>query len=255
MNSISRVLTNRYVLIAVGGVVAIELALFGLIQAEVIIWERKVGIAVFTAIPLFLIAVIQLMYNGRLQRTDFLRNYAEEFFTNAELYSAFHELVYTYTDADYAEVCRLIAEKESQNEISASTPRPYFVEVLRSLGEASNTNRLFHPKYFQGSPEERRLDMLIGYFDLLGYHYSKGFLSMGDMAGSLGHYLNIMEKRQIVKDMRQIYKDAIENPDYVRANGQIQPFNFFEKLMRAVAQYNEVREEAVKREIHRDHHA
>ena len=80
--------------------------------------------------------------------------------------------------------------------------------------------------------------MLIGYFDLLGYHYAKGFFAIDDVAGSLGHYLNILSKRQVIKKVREIYRDSITQPRYSKENGYIRPFCYFDHLMVAVENYN-----------------
>jgi hypothetical protein len=250
--TIQKLLTSRFVVLGLSGVLFIEVALWGLVASKVLDFENKISFQAFTVIPLFLIAIIQLVYNGRLQKTDFLRDYAEEFFTNESLYSAFHQLVYTYTDSDFAAVKAAVAAKETSDPSLPNQAKPIFFQVPRSLGEDAPGSRLYHPRYFQGSPEERRLDMLIGYFDLLGYHYSRGFLPLQDIAGSLGHYLNILSKREIMREMRQVYRDAIRDPKYAERNGRIRPFEYFEKLMKAIEEYNNEIEKALNRELERN---
>jgi len=45
--------------------------------------------------------------------------------------------------------------------------------------------RLYDPSTFQFSEEERRLDALLGFFDILGYHHHRGVVHMQDIAGVL----------------------------------------------------------------------
>ena len=118
-------------------------------------WSSKVDYQVFTILPLFALALLQLYYNGRLQKTEFIRKYAENFFTNESIYSAFHELVYQYTDKDFELIDRIIKEKEEANLLSDQSPRPMFVPLNDVSPPRGEGKRLYHPKYFQRSLEER----------------------------------------------------------------------------------------------------
>lgn len=252
LHRLQKLLTSRFVLLGLACVIVAELSLWALVNCSVLTFKNEITFQAFTVIPLFLIAIVQLVYNGRLQKTDFLRDYAEEFFTNESLYSAFHQLVYTYTDTDFEAVQKAVSQKESADPSFSNHARPVFFEITRTLGEDAPGSRLYHPRYFQGSAEERRLDMLIGYFDLLGYHYTRGFLPLNDIAGSIGHYLNILSKRAVIREMRKVYHDAIRDPKYAERNGRIRPFPFFEKLMTAIEKYNNEIEAAVNRELERN---
>jgi hypothetical protein len=231
-------ITKHFVFLGLLLVVLVELGLFFLSSRQLLKFGPEITIQTYTVIPLFILAILQLAYNGRLQKTDFLRNYSEEFFTNEALYSAFHQLVYTYRDSDFEKVEALITEHEAAKTLSDKTPRPVFTSIQRSLGVEEIGCRLYHPKYFQGSPEERRLDMLIGYFDLLGYHHMRGYLSIEDIAGSLGHYLNMLSRRKVIQSLRAIYRDAVLDSDYAKHNGRIRPFYYFEELMRSIENFN-----------------
>lgn len=59
--------------------------------------------------------------------------------------------------------------------------------------------RYYHPDCFQGSEEERRLDALIGYLDIIGYHYHHGLIRMKDVAAMLNYQLAAFASRKVIK--------------------------------------------------------
>jgi hypothetical protein len=234
-----RALTTKY-FVVMGMVVIcfVEIGLFWVSSRGLLDFKHDINIQTFTVLPLFILAILQLGYNGRLQRTDFLRNYSEGFFTNEDLYSAFHQLVYTYRDSDFEKVETEVRKRQAAGTLNDETPRPVFLDVKRSLGADELGSRLYHPYCFQGSQEERRLDMLLGYFDLLGYHHARGYLSIEDIAGSLGHYLNILSRRKVIIELRRIYSEAAADPEYAKYNGRLSPFRYFEMLMQSIETFN-----------------
>ena len=234
MPTIKYLFTHRFLPFALSFALLCEIPLLAMIQGGSLKFSHEINLEALTALPIFVMGLLQLFYNGRVQKTDFIRSYAEGFFTDRELYSAFHELVYQYTDTRYDAIDAAVLEKEKAKEINGETARPFFDFGAGLPQDRKEGMRFFHPRYFQGSPEERRLDMLIGYFDMLGYHHSQGFVSIQDVAGSFGHYLNILSKRKVIKEVRTVYREAINDSNYAKQNGRIQPFRYFDHLMDAI---------------------
>ena len=248
MHALDRRFVKYFTLTALLAVGICELVVALAIRLGFLNWQTNVDYQIITVLPLFALALLQLYYNGRLQRSEFIRKYSEKFFTNQELYSAFHELVYQYTDSIFDKVNDDVKVKEASGALGDGTSRPYFVSLDVNTGRVEG-KRFYHPKYFQGSAEERRLDMLIGYFDLIGYHHDQGFFSIEEIAGSLGHYLNILSKREIVRYVREVYLDSVRDSRYAQANGYIRPFNYFEKLMKSTEKFNSKIDSRVKKSL------
>jgi hypothetical protein len=216
-----------------------------------------------TLLPLFFMAIVQLVYNSHFQKSEFVRNYAEKFFTNEVLYVTFNELIYIYTNNDFKRVQKFI--KDLPEEELAKRP---VVIPTSTIGRDIGTGPLYHPEYFQGSKEERRLDTLIGYFDLLGYHLMRGHISIEDIAGTLGYFLNIMSKREVISALRTVYlrnrrvtihsedgsnpRVDIEDPD---GDGSLPPFFYFDELIKAIDKYDKKRVAKGKEKNKRDENA
>src|SRR2546421_11817264 len=73
--------TKYFVFIGLAIVLLVEIVLLGVSSWGILDFKHDINIQTFTVLPLFILAILQLGYNGRLQRTDFLRNYSEGFFT------------------------------------------------------------------------------------------------------------------------------------------------------------------------------
>src|SRR5687767_2106467 len=63
--------------------------------------DLRVGVAAFTATPLFVVTLLELARNLRLQRAAFIKDYVSQFFINPHLYQTFHELIYTYPNSTF----------------------------------------------------------------------------------------------------------------------------------------------------------
>jgi predicted DNA-binding transcriptional regulator len=223
-------------------VLVTELTIITAVRVLSLETDLKVGIVAFTAAPLFIITLMELGRNLRLQRAAFIKDYISQFFTKSELYQTFHELVYTYTDSVFERVDKI---RDEQN--LDVKPKPVFdpfdnLQAGRQVG-----SRLYHPRLFQTSPEERRLDALLGYFDVIAYYYAKGFLRIEDIAGSVGYFLAVMKARKVICEYMKLNHEAWSSPEYNRKMGATPPFSYLERLLDDIQKYNERFEEDIKR--------
>jgi hypothetical protein len=223
---------KRYALFVILVITCTELVLFAMTRFFGLEPDPKVGIATYMAIPLLVITVFELMRNLRLQRAAFIKDYVSQFFTDAELYQAFHDLVYTYTTAKFAEVEKIRREKNLD-----SHDKPVFEPFKELQGDRGIGRRFYHPALFQGSLEERRLDALLGYFDVIAYYYAKGFLRIEDIIGSIGYFLAVMQDRPVIKEYMRVNKEAWQSPEY-RTMGVTPPFSYLRRLLADVETYN-----------------
>ncbi len=147
----------------------------------------------------FVVVIFQLWQENIVQRAKFLTEYLTNIYTDEELNSAFHALVETYNDSLFDQIDK-IAQETKAKEKSETTNAPVF-DVFKDLQgprAAKEGYRYYHPECFQGSEEERRLDALIGYLDIVGYHYWYGMIRMRDIAALLNYHLATFASRKVV---------------------------------------------------------
>jgi predicted outer membrane lipoprotein len=225
----------------IGAVLASEMAIITAIRFLRLEPDVKVGIVTFTAIPLLLITVMELGRNLRLQRAAFIKDYISQFFTNVDLYQTFHELIYDYTDVRFEKVESIRKEQHLDNQ-----EKPVFAPFESLQGGRQTGSRLYHPRLFQGSPEERRLDALLGYFDVIAYYYAKGYLRIEDIVGSVGYFLAVMKARKVVSDYLKANREAWMNPEYNSSMGVTPPFAYLQRLLDDIQEYNARFERRIK---------
>lgn len=191
-------------------------------------FENKTSIAVFAVLPPLIIGIIQLRNTLALQKASFIRDFIAKLYTDKELSQTYHYLIYTYNDAKYKEFK------------SASSDLREKLQEGRVEG-----NRFYDPDDFQGSEEERRLDALLGYFDIIGYHYWTGALEINDIARLLGYHLTVLIKRDVIVD----YLNAV--PDYwKKVSGEVEsvgPFRYLTILLHDFRSFNEKQKDRNKR--------
>src|SRR5687767_3326165 len=74
-------------------------------------FDNSVQIGVFSAIPLFVIAVLQIRNAVQLQKAGFIKDYVSKLHTDKELSEAYHYLVYTYPNDLYEKVINATPEQ------------------------------------------------------------------------------------------------------------------------------------------------
>lgn len=96
-------------------------------------------------------------------------------------------------------------------------------------------SRLYHPEKFQGSEEEKRLDSLLGYFNIVAYYYNRKVLSLNDINGSIGYYLMVMASRRVIKEYMNLIVASWEKHEqkqgYAKAYGIEQPLLDLKRLL------------------------
>ena len=71
-----------------------------------VVWSRfeELHPLLLTALPLFLITVVELARSRRLQAAAHLRTHMAEFPADKYLRGSFYDLIYSYADADWEDV-------------------------------------------------------------------------------------------------------------------------------------------------------
>lgn len=102
--------------------------------------------------------------------------------------------------------------------------------------------RLYHPEYFQWSEEERRLDGLLGYFDVIGYYYHRGFLKMDDIVGSLGWILTVLRAKEVVQRYLRFTDERFQKlreENTIDLSHALPPFIYLKRLLDDFERYNQ----------------
>jgi hypothetical protein len=241
-------LTRDFWVRAFLAVILTEATLLGVVVGFRLELTRAGDLTVFTTVPLFVLTLIELRRTLGARRADLIKEWVSEFFLKPELYMTFHELIYTYRNEIFDKMERIRSEQDLDNK-----PRPVFgpFDSLQEGREAGS--RFYHPDLFQRSPEERRLDTLLGYLDVIGYYHHRGLIPIEDIVGSLGFYLALMRNRKAVMRYLEGNKHAWETNQYFQAYGYVPPFAYLHRLLEDVHAFNEmwgrVRKEDVYRSI------
>jgi hypothetical protein len=202
----------------------------------ILAFTSKLEIGAFATIPLFVITVLQVRSAIRGQKASFIRDYVAQLYTTEQLSQAFHYLVDTYTDAKFDSF--RAADEEQRKALQQGRP----------VG-----GRLFDPSTFQGTEEERRLDALLGYFDVIGYHYWAGAVEMKEVAGVLGYHLAALATRKVVVEYLEEIEQEWPGMPYseVKAVG---PFRYMVVLIEDFKVFNKKNQDriaALNRKINR----
>jgi len=201
-------------------------------------FEFKIDAAILVLTPPIVITIYQLSQGETIARADFVKDYVSEFFMNKELNDTFYYLVYTYVDAKFAEIDAALVAAGGPEKIGSDPKR--IASVFEALQEGRiEGHRYFHPSCYQRSLEEKRLDCLLGYFDVLAYYHQNNLVTMEDIAGSLGYHLNILARREVIKQVRSACKNSFKNETYVARNGHAIPFSCLDKFLENVIRYDQ----------------
>ena len=208
--------------------------------------DHSISVLTFTAIPLFGISLFELRRKLNLQRAAFIKEYVSQFFTHAELYRTFHELIYSYGNSTFEEVQRRVGSDVEK--LRNSNPLPFFDLFEDLQKERKEGARIYHPALFQCSAEERRLDCLLGYFDVIAYYYGNGYLRIEDIAGSISYFLGVIRSRDVITAYFELNKKMwAENIEYYGKIGPTPPWNYLEKLLSDLDLYNKENKEKFKK--------
>jgi hypothetical protein len=232
---------NTYFAWLLAAVAITELLLLGIVSAFKLKPDVQVGITAYTATPLFVVTLMELARSIRLQRAAFIKDYISRFFTDKELYQTFHELIYSYPDSAFEKIEKIRADQQLDK-----AERPVFDAFTQMQGERQPGSRFYHPCLFQGSPEERKLDAFLGFFDVIAYYYARGFLRIEDIAGSVGYFLAVLRARKVVTEYMKLNDEAWRSPEY-KTMGTTPPFSYLRRLLDDLDSYNRTFEGRIRK--------
>lgn len=191
--------------------------------------KYEVSIATFVAIPAAVIGIGQLVISSSIQRAGYIKDYALRFRSDKELSESFHYLVYRFGNDLYREYMANISLKQSTKTLDNAQD-----VVPADL-------RFFNPQSAIGTPQERRLDNLLGFFDTIGYDLDRNLIQIADIAEIFGFQLDHFEQRDVIRT----YIEAVETnwPTMKSFHTKYKapvPFRFFSQLIRRYVKYREV---------------
>lgn len=204
-------------------------------------FKKEVDITLFVVTAGFAITIVQLNQSMALQRGGFIKDHVAQFFTRPELYATWHDLVYNYEDDLFTKVDEYVQKHHLADQ--PERPIPLSLDRIEmSTAERSKWAgiRIYHPAVFQGSTEEKQLDALLGYLDVVGFYCESGLISINDVAASLGYFLAHMGKRRVIEAYLKLTEDAWKKPEYRRITPD-PPFVYTRKLFKSLASLNDAR--------------
>lgn len=179
--------TAAYIQAGVVAVLWLSLAIY--LYSNPTNWDPNISIASFVAIPAMVIGVSQLLISAHLQRASYIKDYAIRFRTDKELSESFHFLIYRYSNHLFDIYFKPASSRtaDEQNELDAAQ------------SGLTNDLKFFDPKQTIGSPQERRIDNLLGFFDTVGYDLRRKLLFIPDVSGVFAYHLDHLIQRKIVQ--------------------------------------------------------
>ena len=201
--------------------------------------KNQIDLFGLVGVPAFVITIWQLLRGHQIQSFDLVRSHMTGFLSNKALRSAFMELIYTYNDDDWNAVKAKLPKALNRESKKTSAMRENSWKALETLniGRAEG-RRLYDPDFFQGSEEEKRLDAVLHFFDVLAYGYRSKMISVADLAGVAGYHLTIIGSREVTTYFLKRNKEFWDNLPYRERVGAEPPFENLRVLLKAVKQYN-----------------
>jgi hypothetical protein len=196
---------KRYIVQTIFLLILSDVALLSLLLIPKVIPDYHIGAALFTSVPLFVLAIIQLAKSYRVQRAQYVKDFLMEFRRNQAIVEAYYDLIYSYKDDIYEQVKELAEKREKPN----SNEKPVFDLFSKLQGERDKGKRFYYPKFFHFSDEERRLDGVLDFFNTLAYFWAEGLVTMEEIANTLGEYLVVICERKVVRE----YLDYCNDPE------------------------------------------
>jgi len=207
---------NPSLLYGVIAVVALETIVIVLLGLGTLTLDRNIGIAVLAGLPVLLLTLVQLYIGSVVQRANLVKDLAAKIYTDKELAETFHSLVYTYDDKKFDAF--VVADDSEKRELNS--------------GRVPGT-RYFDPETVSGTEEERKLDALLGYLDIIAYHHHRRLIHMRDIAGVLGYHLAIISNRKAVTEYRESIPKFWSKSKFEKMYGANSvPLRYLDKLLK-----------------------
>ena len=248
---------NRFYLSTLIGLIVLDVGVVAMLYWEFRLfkWDGSVGLTVLVGLPAFVLTIAQLSRTIRLQRAAFVRDYVSKIFTDTELSGAFYDLVQTYTDRLFERIEKLAQEKYGEDvgrwalePVVLGDKKPIFLD---SDDDREVGKRHYHPALFQGSLEEKRLDALLNYLNVIGYYYHNGFLRMADIAGSLGSHLLAVRRRKAILRYMEICNNRWSDRGKDYTLGVPAPFSYLDNLLVHFESYAKSNADMINRKLKR----
>jgi hypothetical protein len=168
------------------------------------------GATPFITLAGFVFTVIQLNNSNVEARASFaqaraslLKAYTADFL-RPDLFGTWHDLIYGYSNTIYAAVDAYVLKHHAY---------PNYV-VVPGQPAVSWRPAFWHPSLFQATAEERRIDALLGYFEILGYHKRQALIDVGDISGLIGEFLQDIRSRTMIYDYFVVMWRAWDNDQW-----------------------------------------
>lgn len=230
------------ILIAIAGVVIFILFLNWMFGDFMMFGESNPPVTDgITAVGLVLAALA--VYQGALQLKNaqksqyiaFVSDYVSKLFANEEFVNTFYYLIYTYSPEVFEEVeskLEYLLNEERNTNRDLQEEMYQRLECLQSGRKAGD--RFYHPRLFQGSVEEKRLDSLLGYFNFIAYAYynEKELIAQEDINGIIGYHLDVMVGSTVVREYFDYIDEVWEKQDTVTRFVTHRPFHHLIELCR-----------------------
>ncbi len=228
-------LNRQIVLSALGAIIVIESAFYILIVTENVGFDRRLSWTVLIAVPGFGLTILGLAQSVMLQRGAFVKDYIAQFFLKPELIGAWQDLIYNFDDDLFSEVERFVKE----NNLAAHKERPILLALDEEGIKRWGNVKIYYPYIFQGSEEEKRLDALMGYLNVIGYYHNRGLISTRDIYGSLGYFLLLLQDREAATLHRQMIKDEWGRQERYNRVVPHPPYSYMESLLDVLVKHRD----------------
>ena len=199
---------RKYLIWAILAMIVSDVAILLLFLSPNVEPDRKIGIGVFTTVPLFVLAILQLARTYRVQRAQYIKDFLMEFRRNKDLADAYYDLIYSYRDDLYDKI-KALAEKRKAKPSAAEKPVFDLFDNLQNGRSAGK--RLYYPPFFHFSDEERRLDGVLDFFNSLAYYWHEGLVSVEEIGNTLGEYLVVISDRKVIREYLDYSNDPAES--------------------------------------------
>ena len=243
MNSFSRILKRpEFQLLFALTVIECAVLVLAVPRIGILQFEPKLQLVAIFIIAGFGITLFQLAQSQVVQRAKFLSDYLSRIHTDKELSSAFHDLVATYEDRTFDMVTAQVTEYEMKLKYEkAAIARPVFQPLESLQGQRIAGQRYYHPLYFQGSEEERKLDGLLGYLDVVGYHHYHGLIRTKDIVAMLNYHLAALASRKVINTYLTASGESWFSSTSIQQNSSAQtiPYLYLRHMLGEYIIYNE----------------
>lgn len=204
-------------------IVALFLAALALADTEN--ENNDLTVAVYVSFIGVMLALFQFDRTMRVQKANFIKEFVSGFHLNKGLQNDFFNLIYLYTDSKY----ELIMNAKGAPKGPEFGANKFFDEDGINK-DKKNGERYYNIYTFTGSEEERRLDSVLYYFDIVAYYFNAKLLTIQEIEGTLGYFLDVLTVRKSVRDYINLIKKEWADSTYGK-QGSVQPLRNLDKLI------------------------